>query len=206
VIGELHADFDLNTREYEVYRFGIPHEIESTAGGTRIKFQLDHFATAQDLGIIFESRQIYLDQIQDMISYAPLSLTLFMLVIFVFSQIRVVRFHPPHYLFLASINVFYFLFVAYLIRFFGMKTTLGISTILTVLMYFSYSPRVLGWRFASRVVGLYLFSLTISYSIIFLMPVFRGLSFVLLIFLIFMSMMIAISRSNISEWHIVTGT
>lgn len=62
-----------------------------------------------------------------MISYAPLSLALFMLVIFVFSQIRTIRFHSLHYLFLASINVFYFLFVAYLIRFFDITATLGIS-------------------------------------------------------------------------------
>lgn len=205
VIGELHATFDLNTRDFEVYRFGIPHEIESTAEGTRIKFQIDHFATSQDLGVVFESRQIYLDQMQDMVSYAPLSLALFMLVIFVFSQIRSISFHPLHYLFLASIHVFYFLFVAYLIRFFGIKTTLGISTILTVVMFFSYSPQVLGRLFASRVVGPYLFLLTIVYSMIFLMPVFRGLSFVLLIFLVFISLMIAISRSNISEWQIVKG-
>jgi len=206
VIGELQADFEVNTKNYEVYRFGLPHEIEATTEGSRLKFKVDNFSTTQDAGIVFESRQIYLDQIQDMVSYAPLSLTLFILVIFVFSQIRVIKFHPLHYLFLAAINVFYFLFVAYLIRFFGIKTTLAVSTILTVLMFFSYSPQVLGWRFASRIAGLYLFLLTILYSMIFLMPVFRGLLFVVLMFLVFMSIMIAISRSNISEWQIVRGT
>jgi len=205
MIGELQANFEVNTNNYEVYRFGLPHEIETTTEGARIKFKVDNFSTTQDVGIVFESRQIYLDQIQDMVSYAPLSLTLFILVIFVFSQIRAIKFHPLHYLFLASINVFYFLFVAYLIRFFGIKTTLGISTILTVLMFFSYGPQVLGWRFASRIAGLYLFLLTTLYSMIFLMPVFRGLSLVVLIFLIFMSIMIAISRSNIAEWQIVRG-
>ncbi|NUM78551.1 hypothetical protein HUU40_29675 [candidate division KSB1 bacterium] len=206
VINELHANFDLNTRDFEVYRFGIPHEIESTAKGARIKFRVDDFATTQDLGVVFESRQIYLDQVQDMVSYAPLSLALFMLVVFVFSQIRAVRFHSFHYLFLASIHVFYFLFVAYLTRFFDIRTTLGIAVVLTAMMFLCYCPRVLGWRFAGRVAGPYLFLLTIVYSTIFLLPIFRGLSFVLLLFLIFMSLMIAISRSNISEWQIVKGS
>ena len=80
--------------------------------------------------------------------------------------------------------------------------TFGIAIILTALMFLVYCPNVFGWRFATRVVGVYLFLLTVVFSLIFLMPIFRGLLFVILIFLIFMSAMIFISRSDISQWSI----
>jgi hypothetical protein len=140
-----------------------------------------------------------------MMNYSPMSLALFLAVIFFFSQIFAVQFNPFHYLFLGMIDVFYYLFVAYLIRFFGVVPTFGISILLTALMFLLYCPNVFGWRFASRVVGVYLFLLTVVFSLIFLMPVFRGLLFVVLIFLIFMSIMIFVSRSDISKWPIVSG-
>ena len=101
------------------------------------------------------------------------------------------------------IDVFYYLFVAYLIRYFGIFPTFGISILLTALMFLLYCPNVFGWRFASRVAGVYLFLLTVVFSLIFLMPIFRGLMFVVLVFVIFMSIMIFVSRSDISKWPIV---
>jgi hypothetical protein len=101
------------------------------------------------------------------------------------------------------IDVFYYLFVAYLIRFFGIIPTFAMSIVLTAVMFLVYCPNVLGWRFAGRVAGVYLFLLTVIFSLIFLMPIFRGLMFVILIFLVFMSIMIFVSRSDISKWPIM---
>lgn len=134
-----------------------------------------------------------------------MSLALFLAVIFFFSQIYAVKFNAFHYLFLAMINVFYFLFVAYLIRFFSVTVTFGVSILLTGAMFLLYCPNVFGKWFAFRVSGLYLFLLTVVFSLIFLMPIFRGLLFVVLIFLIFMSIMVFVSCSDISKWHILSG-
>jgi hypothetical protein len=204
VIEGLQANVQLNTNEFEIYRFGLPHTIENTPTGPVIQFHVDDFSTTQDLGITFISKQRYLDQIQSLMNYSPVSLILFLVVIFFFSQIYAVKFNAFHYLFLAMINVFYFLFVAYLVRFFGIVPTFGISILLTAVMFFLYCPNVFGWRFASRVAGVYLFLLTVVFSLIFLMPIFRGLLFVVLIFLIFMSIMSFVSRSDISKWPILS--
>ena len=203
VIEGIQANIQLNTREFEVYRFGLPHEISDVPNGARIDFNVDDFSTTQDLGVTFISKQRYLDQIQSLMSYSPLSLVLFLVVVFFFSQIYNVKFNAFHYLFLAMIVVFYFLFVAYLIRFFGVVPTFAISILLTTLMFLVYCPNVFGWWFASRIAGTYLFLLTVVFSLIFLMPIFRGLLFVVLIFLIFMSIMVFVSRSDISKWNIV---
>jgi|RhiMetdeSRZDD1v2_1073273.scaffolds.fasta_scaffold00864_9 hypothetical protein len=204
VIEGLQATVKLNTNEFEIYRFGLPHTIDGTSTGPIIRFNVDDFSTTQDLGITFLSKQRYLDQIQSLMTYSPISLVLFLVVIFFFSQIYAVKFNAFHYLFLSMINVFYFVFVAYLVRFFGIVPTFGISIFLTAAMFFLYCPNVFGWRFASRVAGVYLTLLTVVFSLIFMMPIFRGLLFVVLIFLIFMSIMSFISRSDISKWPILS--
>jgi hypothetical protein len=204
VIESLQAQIKLNTHEFEIYRFGLPHKTDLTPTGADIQFNIDDFSTTQDLGVTFVSKQLYLDQIQSLMTYSPISLILFLVVIFFFSQIYAIKFNVFHYLFMAIIDVFYFLFVAYLIRFFGVVPTFGISIFLTAAMFLAYCPNVFGWHFAGRIVGVYLFLLTVIFSLIFLMPVFRGLLFVILVFLIFMSIMVFVSRSDISKWPIAS--
>ena len=205
VIENVHADVNVNVNEFGIYRFGLPHDTEIAKDGAHIEFDADNFVTTQDLGITFLAKQRYLDQIQSLINYSPMSLVLFLVVVFIFSQIYAVKFNAFHYLFLGMIDVFYYLFVAYLIRFFGVTITFGVSILLTAIMFLLYCPNVFGWRFASRVVGSYLFLLTVVFSLIFLMPVLRGLLFVVLIFLVFMSIMVFVSRSDISKWPVVSG-
>jgi inner membrane protein involved in colicin E2 resistance len=205
IIEGLEANIKLNTGDFDIYRFGLPHTTDILPTGTMIRFKLDDFSTTQDMGVAFLERQRYLDQIQSLMSYSPISLALFLLVVFMFSQIFAVKFNAFHYLFLGMIDVFYFLFVAYLIRFFGIIPTFAIAIALTAAMFLLYAPSVFGKFFAYRVVGIYLFLLTVVFSAIFLVPIFQGILFVVLIFLIFMSIMVFVARSDISKWPIVSG-
>jgi inner membrane protein involved in colicin E2 resistance len=204
VIQGLDADIKLNTQKYNIYREGLPHTEEMTADGANLKFSVKDFSTTQDMGVAFLEKQRFLDQIQSLMNFSPLSLALFLVVVFLFSQIFAVKFNPFHYLFLGMIDVFYYLFVAYLIRFFGIFPTFAISIALTAAMFFLYAPNVFGRWFAFRVVGVYLFLLTVVFSLIFLMPIFQGLLFVILIFVIFMSIMVFVGRSDISKWPIMS--
>lgn len=204
VIQGLTAKINLNTQEYAIYREGIPHTEEMNSDGATLQFTVNDFSTTQDMGVAFLEKQRYLDQIQSLMNYSPMSLALFLVIVFIFSQIFVVKFNAFHYLFLGMIDVFYYLFVAYLIRFFGIIPTFGISIALTAAMFFLYAPNVFGRQFAFRVVGVYLSLLTVVFSLIFLMPIFQGLLFVVLIFLIFMSIMVFVGRSDISKWPIVS--
>ncbi len=206
VVGHLDAELQVNTPRFEVYRFGMPHEIRQTAEGALVRFEMRDFSTTQDLGIAFDSKAQYLDQIQSLISYSPIAVALWMVVIFVYAQVKAVRFNGLHYLFLGALHVFYFMFVSYLIRFFGIWLTFGMATGLTALMFLVYCPNVLGRRFAMRIAAIYLFVLTVIFSLVFLLPIFRGLLFVTLCFLVFMSVMIAVSRSDISRWPILRAS
>jgi len=205
VIQGLTAELKINTPDYNIYREGLPHTEQRTSKDAVLKFTVNDFSTTQDMGVAFLQKQMYLDQIQSLMRYSPISLALLLVVVFFFSQIFVVKFNPFHYLFLGMIDLFYYLFVAYLIRFFGILPTFVISIALTAGMFFLYAPNVFGRQFAYRVVGVYLFLLTVVFSLIFMMPIFQGLLFVVLIFLVFMSIMVFVSRSDISKWPIVSG-
>ncbi len=204
VIQRLTAKIKLNTREYAIYREGLPHTEEKIDDGAILQFDVNDFSTTQDMGVAFLEKQMYLDQIQSLMNYSPVSLALFLVVIFFFSQIFAVKFNPFHYLFLGAVDVFYYLFVAYLIRFFSVIPTFAIAIALTAAMFFLYCPNVFGWCFALRVAGVYLFVLTVIFSLIFMLPIFRGLMFVILVFAVFLSLMIFISRSDLSKWPIVS--
>lgn len=203
VIQRLKAEFKINTQEYAIYREGLPHTEDFTADGAVLRFEVNDFSTTQDMGVAFLQKQMYLDRVQSLMNYSPVSLILFLMVVFVFSQIFAVRFNAFHYFFLGVVDVFYYLFVAYLIRFFSIIPTFGIAIVLTAAMFLLYSPNVFGKWFAYRVVGLYLFLLTVVFSLIFLMPIFQGLLFVVLVFLIFTSIMVFVARSDISNWQIL---
>lgn len=203
VIQRLKAEFKLNTQEYAIYREGLPHTEDFTADGAVLRFEVNDFSTTQDMGIAFLQKQMYLDRVQSLMTYSPVSLILLLAVVFLFSQIFAVRFNAFHYFFLGVLDVFYYLFVAYLIRFFSIIPTFVIAIVLTAAMFMLYSPNVFGKWFAYRVVGLYLFLLTVVFSLIFLIPIFQGLLFVVLVFLIFTSIMVFVARSDISSWHIL---
>jgi inner membrane protein involved in colicin E2 resistance len=203
VIERLRATIRVNTDEFDIYRFGLPHTTDVTDAGATVQFDVSDFSTTQDLGVTFTAKQRYLDQIQSLMTYSPISLILFLVVIFFFSQIYAVQFNAFHYLFLGMIDVFYYLFVAYLVRYFGILPTFGISIALTAAMFLLYCPNVFGRWFAFRVAGVYLSLLTVVFSLIFMLPIFRGLLFVILIFVIFMSIMTFVSRSDISKWPIL---
>jgi len=205
VIQGLEATIKLNTQEYNIYREGLPHTTDMASdGSSMLQFTVKDFSTTQDMGVAFLEKQMYLDRVQSLMRYSPVSLAIFLVVVFLFSQIFAVKFNAFHYLFLGMIDVFYYLFVAYLIRFFGIIPTFGISIVLTAAMFFLYAPNVFGRQFAFRIVGVYLGLLTIIFSLVFLIPIFQGLLFVVLIFMVFMSVMVFVGRSDISKWPIVS--
>ncbi len=205
VTGHLQALFKVNTPKYEIYQFGIPHSVNKTKKGSEILFSMDNFASNQSLGIVFYNQIMYLDKMEKMMYYSSISLILFLLVIFFYAQIRNRPISGIHYFFTAAIHVFYFLFIAYLIRFFGIWLSIGISSVLTYMMAILYFPKVFGKSFFLNIIIPHLLLLSIIFTLIFLMPVFQGISFLIMNFIILITIMLAITRSEISEWQIMKG-
>ena len=202
VIQSFKAFFTINTSDYNLLQFGLPHTIIKNTKGEQLLIEMNNFNTNQDVGISFVSAINDLDQIERLIRFSPVSLCLFMALVFILSQMNIVKFHSVHYLFIAIINVFYFLFISYIIRFFNIFTTLTFAFILTSIMYFLYIPNVTSRKFAFKVLASYHFALTTILSVIFLLPIYRGVSLIIFLFVIFLSIMVPIGKSDFSKWPI----
>ncbi|PJZ68362.1 hypothetical protein CH373_05990 [Leptospira perolatii] len=202
IIKKLNAKIIVNSDEFELYRFGLSHRIVKENGKTIVSFNLENFTTTEDIGISFLQANQYLDRVESLVARSPLACIVFILVIFVFSQVQKIRFNYLHYLFLVSILVFYYLYVTYLIRFIGIWPTFLISGVLTGIMFYVYAPRVFGKDFAYKIILPSLGSLTVLLSAVFLLPIFRGLLFITIMFVFFVVIMVAIARSKVDDWPI----
>jgi inner membrane protein involved in colicin E2 resistance len=202
VVQSFKAVFDINTPAYNLLQFGLPHEIIKNGKNEQLVIEMSNFSTNQDVGISFVSIINDLDQIERLIKFSPVSLCLFILLVFILSQMKAVQFHPIHYLFIAIINVFYFLFISYIIRFFNIFPTLAFAFLLTSIMYVLYIPNATNKNFAFKTLAPYHFALTTILSVIFLLPMYRGVSLIILLFIIFLSIMIPIGKSDFSKWPI----
>ena len=202
VVQSFRAVFSINTSKYNLLQFGLPHEIKKDGTGEQLLIEMNNFNTNQDVGISFVSIINDLEQIERLVRFSPVSLCLFILLVFILSQMNAVKFHSVHYLFIAIINVFYFLFISYIIRFFNIFSTLTFAFLLTSIMYVLYIPNVTNKKFAFRVLAPYHFALTTILSIIFLLPIYRGVSLIIFLFIVFLSIMVPIGKSDFSKWPI----
>ena len=202
VIQSFKAVFTINTSEYNLLQFGLPHEITKNGTNEQLTVMMNNFSTNQDLGVSFVSIINDLDQIENLIKFSPVSLCLFMALVFILSQMNMVKINSIHYLFIAIINIFYFLFISYVIRFFNIYFTLIFAFLLTSIMYILYIPNATNKKFAYKILVPYHFALTTILSFIFLLPIYRGISLIIFLFIIFLSIMIPIGKSDSSKWPI----
>jgi hypothetical protein len=202
IIQSFKAVYSINTSEYNLLHFGLPHTVIKNETGEQLTVEMNNFNTNQDVGITFVSLINDLDQVESLIRFSPVSLCLFILLAFILSQMNNVKFHSVHYLFFAIINILYFLFISYIIRFINIFSTLTVAFLLTSIMYVLYIPNVTNKKFAFKTFAPYHFALTTVLSVIFLLPIYRGISVIIFLFLIFLSIMIPIGKSDISKWPI----
>jgi inner membrane protein involved in colicin E2 resistance len=202
VMPSFKAIFNINTPKYNILRFSLPHSITKNGFNEQLTVEMKNFSTNQDVGVSFISIINDLDQIERLIEFSPVSLAIFLVLVFILSQIKNISFHSVHYMFIAIINAFYFLFIAYIIRFFNIFLTLSLAFILTAIMYVLYIPNVTNKYFAFKILAPYHFALTTILSLIFLLPIYRGVSLITFLFVTFLSIMIPIGKSDFSKWPI----
>jgi inner membrane protein involved in colicin E2 resistance len=205
IIQSFKAVFTINTPEYNLLQFGLPHEIIKNGKNERLIIEINNFSTNQDVGISFVSIINDLEQVERLIRFSPVSLCLFMLLVFILSQMNAIKINFVHYLFIGIINIFYFLFIAYIIRFFNIFSTLAFAFLLTSIMYVLYIPNITNKKFAFKILVPYHFALTTILSLLFLLPMYRGVSLIIFLFIVFLSIMVPIGKSDFSKWPILTN-
>jgi hypothetical protein len=204
VLPHLHGDLQLDTSRFSLYRTGLPHTREDGAG-SHVVFDIEDFSSAQDLGVTFQEERAALDTIQSAIQAAPGALFAFLLVVFAWSQLRRVRFPAFHYVFVAAVHVFFFLFLTFLVRYLDEPAAVGVAELATLAMFAACFPPIFGRRFTLTIALPYLLALTGGYTILFLVPALRGLWLTMFAFAGCLSVMIPVARSDVGKWPAVTG-
>jgi len=194
VLPSFEALVEIDTPRFRLWRFGIPHTIERRDDGATVTFAVEDFTTNQDLGVSFQAVRQTMDRVQQAVLAAPVSLVLLLALVGVFARRSNRRFLAVHALFLTVFQVFFFLFVTYLVRFFGPAASIALAACITVIMFLASFPWLLGRRLAFTVALPSLLVLSAGHSLLFLLPMFRGLAFLGLVFLVCLVLMVVVSR------------
>lgn len=199
ITDRLEATLRVDTARFRLLTLGLPHQREEAEDVVTLRFDMKAFSTSQDLGVVFDTAAVPLEQVEKLVTFGPVALFLFLVAIFAQARVRGIGLNALHLMGLAMVHGFYFAFVSYLIRFFGLAGTFGIAFTLAGAMAVSFATSVLGRRFSLRVVIPYFVALTLGHSIIFLTPVIQGLGLLLLIFGVFASLMPKLARVSLTE-------
>lgn len=205
IVPHLSATLTVDSDRFSLVRFGLPHTRTVENGISTVAFDVSNFSSNQDIGITFVAATQILPRVAEAVDAAPLALALFLAVLFVWSQILRARFLAFHYLFAVLAPTTYFLFISYSVRYLALGTSLAIASILMLLLFGLTLPSALGQRFALRVALPYLLVLTVGFSAIFLLPIFKGVAFLAYTFVLGLSVLVPVARGNIAAWPIVVG-
>lgn len=203
VLPHLKATFQVDTDRFRLLRFGVPHQRTNTEGASTVVFEANRLAADQDLGVSFLTDRQVLERVADVVIAAPLATGLFLVVVLVWSQVRGVRFSGFHFVFVATIPTFYFLFLAYLVRFVGLPASLGAAVTLLAVLFAATLPPVFGRAFALKVVLPYLLVLTLGFTAVFLLPLWKGLALLGLLFAVGLSVMVPLARADFEKWPLL---
>lgn len=108
--------------------------------------------------------------------FAPVSLFLFLFLMFIITAIRGVRIHPMNYFFVCAAFFAFHLLLAYLVDHVDLHLSFAIASAVSVLLVVSYMRLVAGMRFALVEVGLSQFFYLVVFSYTFFLEGYTGLA------------------------------
>jgi hypothetical protein len=108
--------------------------------------------------------------------FAPVSLFLFLFLMFIITAIRGVRIHPMNYFFVCAAFFSFHLLLAYLVDHVALHLAFAVSSAVSVLLVVSYMRLVAGTRFALVEVGLSQLFYLVIFSYTFFLEGYTGLA------------------------------
>ncbi len=108
--------------------------------------------------------------------FAPVSLFLFMFLVFIITTVRNIDIHPMNYFFIAASFFSFHLLLAYLVDHIDVHLAMAISSLVSIFLVISYMRMVVGYRFAFLEIGLSQFVYLVLFSYAFFLEGYTGLS------------------------------
>lgn len=108
--------------------------------------------------------------------FAPVSLFLFMFLLFIITTVRKINIHPMNYFFIAASFFSFHLLLAYLADHIDLGPAFVISSVVSIFLVISYMRLVIGLRFAFVEIGLSQLVYLVLFSYAFFLKGFTGLA------------------------------
>jgi len=112
--------------------------------------------------------------------FAPISLFLFLFLMFIITTLRTVKIHPMNYFFICAAFFSFHLLLAYLADHITIYLALVISSVVSIFLVISYMRLVVGTRFAFLEIGLSQFVYLVIFSCTFFLSGYTGLAITIL--------------------------
>lgn len=112
--------------------------------------------------------------------FAPVSLFLFLFLMFIITTLQSKKIHPMNYFFICAAFFSFHLLLAYLADHINIYLALAISSIVSIFLVISYMRLVIGMRFAFLEIGLLQFIYLVIFSCTFFLSGYTGLAITIL--------------------------
>lgn len=203
LVPHFRATLRVDTDRFALLRYGLPHERTNEGGGSTVVFDVSQFSAAQDVGVNFVNDEADFSRVHDLMGTSPLAAALLLFGTFVWAQVRGLRIGFLRWTFLAMVHTFYFCFVSYLVRYTTLGPAAAAALVLCTGSFAVTIPPAFGYTFAWRTMYPLLLALTVGYTLVFLVPVFKGLAVLSFFFVGFMALVAPLARSDVSKWPLV---
>jgi inner membrane protein involved in colicin E2 resistance len=108
--------------------------------------------------------------------FAPVSLFLFLFIMFIITTVRNIRVHPMNYFFISAAFFSFHLLLAYLVDHINIYLAFAICSAVSIFLVISYMRLVVGTRFALLETGLSQFVYLVVFSYVFFLEGYTGLA------------------------------
>lgn len=159
----IHTDFDkVDFPENTI----SPTAKDREGKGWKLEWRYNNLLTAVQIGLTMPKKLNPGPWASQVTFAAPVSLFLFLFLIFVIAALRNLRLHPMHYFFLSSSFFSFHLLLAYMVDLLDVYLAVGVASVVSLILVISYMRLVVSARFAfvdvaiAQLVYLVLFSCT----------------------------------------------
>ncbi len=153
-----------------------PVEKEKTESGWKLTWHYSNLISGIQIGMGMPKKLNPGPFVSRVSYFAPVSLFLFMFLVFVISRVRKINIHPMNYFFIAAAFFSFHLLLAYLVDHIALHPSLLICSAVSILLVISYMRLVIGIRFAFLEIGISQFVYLVLFSYAFFLEGFTGLA------------------------------
>jgi inner membrane protein involved in colicin E2 resistance len=176
-----------------------PTEKEKTKDGWKLAWRYGTLISGIQIGMTMP-RKLNPGPLAARVSFfAPVSLFLFMFLLFIITTVKRIRIHPMNYFFIAAAFFSFHLLLAYLVDHVHVHVAFAVCSVVSIGLVVSYMRLVAGMRFALLAAGLSQFVYLVLFSYAFFLEGYTGLSITVLTIVTLFVVMQATGRIDWAE-------